>query len=85
MMAQQVSVAKPDDMSLIPGTHMMEGENGPQRLSSDLHMYHGMCVPTHTYIQQIISKSNFKKEKSLLRLSIKIMVHFDLVIPYYLT
>lgn len=81
MMAQQVSVAKPDDMSLISGTHMMEGENGPQRLSSDL----GMCVPTHTYIQQIISKSNLKKEKDLLRLSIKIMVHFDLVIPYYLT
>lgn len=38
--------SKPDDMTLISKTHMMEGENS-HKLSSDLYM----CTRVHTYIQ----------------------------------
>lgn len=54
-MAQQVKAftAKPEDLSSIPGTYMVEGEEDAWKLSSDVHT-HGMvyvplCMYTHIY------------------------------------
>lgn len=44
---------KPDDLSLIPRTHIkVEGETDSTELSSDLHMPHGMlmCTVTHNNV-----------------------------------
>lgn len=48
-MAQQVNAlsTNPGDLSLTPGPHMVEGENGPPVLSSDLHVLPVSCVLAH--------------------------------------
>lgn len=46
-MTQQLKklVAKPDTPDLIPGTHMLETEPAPHKLSPDFHM----CVLAHMH------------------------------------
>lgn len=46
-MTQRVKafVAKSNDLSLVSGTHVVEGENQLLRLPSDLYMCHGIHVP----------------------------------------
>lgn len=45
-MAQQIKVliAKPDELSLIPKTHIMEERTNYHRLSPDLHIHAKACV-----------------------------------------
>lgn len=40
---QRCPATMPDDLSLIPGTHMLEGKTN-LLLSSDLHIYTMVCV-----------------------------------------
>jgi hypothetical protein len=58
-MAQQITVfaAKPDYLSLNPGTHMVEGENRLNKLSSDLHKHSVAHTCTHTKTKQGILKA----------------------------
>lgn len=46
----RVLAAKPHDLSLIHGTHMVKGVNLLScKLSSDLHMCHDMYVPLYIH------------------------------------
>lgn len=42
--------AKPEDTSLIPGTHMVEKKNNSS--NSDLYIQHGMCPPPNHKINK---------------------------------
>lgn len=50
-MAQQIkalAVNNPDDLSLIPGTHVVDEDEFLQVILSSPHEHHGTHVPTHT-------------------------------------
>ena len=51
LVGAKVNFVKPEDLSSIPGTHMMEEKiNNCQKLSSDLSTHiHGECYGTHTH------------------------------------
>lgn len=52
---EKVLATKPDSVSSIPWTHMVEGRTDPHRVSSGLHMcmYHTLtCIP-HTHMLKI--------------------------------
>lgn len=44
-MASWVPAPKADDLGLIPGTHMMEGENSLLQVALDIHM----CMVAHMH------------------------------------
>lgn len=51
-MTRQIRVldTESDNWHLIPGSHIVEGQNYLLQVVFDLHMYHGIHVSTHTYI-----------------------------------
>lgn len=55
-MAHQVEElsTKPDELSSVPGIHMVEGGNHFYKLSSDLHMHSGTHTQTQDKCEQLI-------------------------------
>lgn len=53
--AQQALATKPDNLNIIPSTHMMEGKTQLCRLSSDIYKHAIPWVPTciHTYYMYV--------------------------------
>lgn len=59
-MVVKVLPAKPDKLSLIPGTHVIEERTNSYVVSSDFHIWHdfnyGICPPsflcTHTHLNK---------------------------------
>lgn len=48
-MAQQVLVTKPEDLNLISGTYIVEGELTPAKWSSDPHRWTMPCTHAHMH------------------------------------
>ena len=55
------AAAEPEDLSSIPSTRMVEGENGfLQVVLSVLHTKTHMCTQAHVYYMRVLNKYIFK-------------------------
>jgi hypothetical protein len=69
-----VHATKPDDMSLIPGTHMVNGRTSSGRLLSDFHM-HGMCV--HVHIHTLHTHTHTHTHTHLINYKFAVRLEYD--------